>query len=180
MVENDSLADEIKNALVGKKRVGRSRTAQYGLVEIEECNYVEVESCMPIGNTVAVYADGRLIFIDEYGLPTFQPSAEQLGLPEDAVILWKKSQIRTFQYAPWNYQRQCFDADRCGIEKGSVFVVDVSNCKENPELKSHYVGSYNNEGFGKVIYNPAFLEADNDGKAKCAIKETKKDSSPKA
>ena len=175
-VENDDLAKKIKDALVGNdKRVGRSRTAQYGLVKIEECNYSEVK-CVPSENgLITVYADGRLIFLDDYGLPTFQPSAEQLGLPENAEILWDKSQIRTFQYTPWNYKRQCFDADRCGIEKGSVFVIKTSSCPE----KSQYVGSYKNEGFGKVIYNPAFLEADNDGKAKCVIKETKKDTSPK-
>lgn len=179
-VENDDLAKEVKDALVGdNKRVGRSRTAQYGLVKIEECNYVEVESSKSTEDTVTVYADGRLIFLDDYGLPTFQPTAEQLGLPKDATIKWNKSQIRTFQYAPWNYKRQCFDTDRCGIEKGSVFVVDVSKCGEIPELKSHYVGSYNNEGFGKVIYNPAFLVANGDGKATFVIKETKKDTSLK-
>lgn len=163
-VENDDLAKDIKNALVGKKRVGRSRTAQYGLVEIAETDYSDVKCEKSENNIVTVYADGRLIFLDKYGLPTFRPTEEQLGLPKEAKILWEKSQIRTFQYAPWNYKRQCFDADRCGIEKGSVFVVDVSNCG-NLDLKSQYVGSFNNEGFGKVIYNPEFLKADNDGLA---------------
>lgn len=163
-VENDDLAKDIKNALVGKKRVGRSRTAQYGLVEIAETNYSDVKCEKSENNIVTVYADGRLIFLDKYGLPTFRPTEEQLGLPKETKILWEKSQIRTFQYAPWNYKRQCFDADRCGIEKGSVFVVDVSNCG-NLDLKSQYVGSFNNEGFGKVIYNPEFLKADNDGLA---------------
>jgi hypothetical protein len=162
-VENDDLAEDIKGALVGKKRVGRSRTAQYGLVEITETGYSDVKCEKPENNIVTVYADGRLIFLDEYGLPTFRPTAKDLGL-EGGEILWNKSQIRTFQYAPWNYTRQCFDTDRCGIEKGSVFVVDVSNCG-NLDLKSQYVGSFNNEGFGKVIYNPEFLKADNDGLA---------------
>ena len=171
-VKNDDLAEDIKGALVGKKRVGRSRTAQYGLVEITETNYNDVKYDKPGNNNVAVYADGRLIFLDTYGLPTFRPTAEQLGLPKDSQILWDKSQIRTFQYAPWNYKRQSFDTDRCGIEKGSVFVVDVSNCG-NLDLKSQYVGSYNNEGFGKVIYNPEFLKAKENGIANFQIKENK-------
>lgn len=194
-LDNDNLVEDVKNALVGQKRVGRSRTAQYGLVEImslpneNDREYKDVESTQSYValkdkdgkdiKCITVYADGRLVFLDDYGLPTFQPTAVQLGLPENAEILWDKSQIRTFQYAPWNFKRQCFDTDRCGIEKGSVFVVDVSKCEAIPELKSQYVGSYKNEGFGKVIYNPDFLKADNDGKAKCVIKETKKDSSPK-
>ena len=162
---DDDLAAEIKEALIGKKRVGRSRTAQYGLVKIEFSDGQEIKlstnETIDIDGKkcVTVYADGRLIFLDEYGLPTFRPSEEQLGLPKDSKILWEKSQIRTFQYAPWNYKRQCFDTDRCGIEKGSVFVADVSKCGDLPELKSRYLGSYNNEGFGKVIYNPEFLKA---------------------
>lgn len=163
-VDTDDLASVVKDALVGKKRVGRSRTAQYGLVEITETDYSDVKCDNPENHKVTVYADGRLIFLDTYGLPTFRPTGEQLGLPKEAKILWEKSQIRTFQYAPWNYKRQCFDTDRCGIEKGSVFVVDVSNCG-NIDLKSQYVGSYNNEGFGKVIYNPEFLKAKENGQA---------------
>jgi len=176
-VENDDLAKDIKGALVGKKRVGRSRTAQYGLLEIKPFEYSEIASGESHNNVVTVYADGRLIFLDTYGLPTFRPTGEQLGLPKDSQILWDKSQIRTFQYAPWNYKRQCFDADRCGIEKGSVFVVDVSNCG-NLDLKSQYVGSFNNEGFGKVIYNPEFLKAkEDDGQAIYIIDDKAENSS---
>ena len=170
-VDNDNLAAKIKEALTNdKKRVGRSRTAQYGLVKIEffdekEINLSTNETIDIDGEKcVTVYADGRLIFMDEYGLPTFRPEAKDLGL-EGGEILWDKSQIRTFQYAPWNYQRQCFDTDRCGIEKGSVFVVDVTGCGDL-KLESQYIGSYNNEGFGKVIYNPEFLKAEKEtGKA---------------
>jgi hypothetical protein len=176
-VENDDLAKDIKGALVGKKRVGRSRTAQYGLLEIKPFEYSEIASGESHNNVVTVYADGRLIFLDTYGLPTFRPTGEQLGLPKDSQNLWDKSQIRTFQYAPWNYKRQCFDADRCGIEKGSVFVVDVSNCG-NLDLKSQYVGSFNNEGFGKVIYNPEFLKAkEDDGQAIYIIDDKAENSS---
>lgn len=160
-VDDNSLLDDIKGALIGEdKRVGRSRTAQYGLVKIEEKAFVETESKKSQSDVAIVYADGRLIFLDEFGLPTFRPSAKDLGI-DDGEILWEKSQVRIFQYAPWNYTRQCFDADRCGMEKGSVFVVKTSQTEFQPK----YVGSYNNEGFGKIIYNPTFLEADSNGKA---------------
>lgn len=174
-MESDDFATDIKDALVGTKRVGRSRTAQYGLIKITETQYNDVDCEKPKNNIVTVYADGRLIFLDEYGLPTFRPKEDQLGLPKDSKILWDKSQIRTFQYAPWNYKRQCFDADRCGIEKGSVFVV-VSKC-DNLDLKSQYVGSFNNEGFGKVIYNPEFLKAEKDGRAFYRVDDKVEDSS---
>lgn len=168
VVDNNELDSLIVEALEGKKRVGRSRTAQYGLVEIEKFDYKEIDSSAKTDENVEVYADGRLIFLDDNGLPTFRPKAKDLGL--EGEICWEKSQIRTFQYAPWNFKRQCFDTDRCGIEKGSVFVVKAAVCPD----KSQYVGFYQNEGFGKVIYNPAFLKAEADGVAKYRLQEPSK------
>ena len=169
-------AEKIKKALVGTHRVGRSRSAQYGLVEINACDFNEPESSkqtVKSGDCLIIYAESRLIFLDADNQPTFQPSVEQLTGNKKDTILWEKSQIRTFQYAPYNYQRRCFDTDRCGIEKGSVIVVKVSEDVDSNKLKSH-LGSYQNEGFGKVIYNPGFLKADEDGKLTFKI-EPKKD-----
>ncbi len=159
------LAEPITRALTGKHRVGRSRSAQYGLVVISQAD----ESVYPTPshsqlNVCTVYADSRLIFIDsETGEPTFRPTAIQLGLAE-GVIDWKNSQVRTFQYAPWNGKRMTRDADRCGIEKGSVFVVKDA---KSVHTESKYVGNYQNEGFGRVVYQPAFLDfiAETNGKA---------------
>lgn len=181
-IDDDSVSDEIvdklKTALIGEKRIGRSRTAQFGLVRIEESVFTESQSKKKSGDFVTIYADGRLIFLDKYGLPAFQPTEKQLGIDDpNATILWCKSQIRTFQYTPWNFKRQAHDTDRCGIEKGSVFVV---SCSSSPE-QSQYVGSYQNEGFGKVIYNPDFLEIADDaknGESKYIIEEKENDKLP--
>ncbi len=171
-VDDEKLANKIKDALIGEKRVGRSRTAQYGLVDIEESDYEDIKS-QQVGNQVVVYADSRLIFLDDNGLPTFRPEPKDLGI-EGGAIVWEKSQIRTFQYAPWNYTRQCYDTDRCGLEKGSVIVIE--NCSL-PDMSSRYIGSYSNEGFGKVIYNPVFLQTTGEnGLSKCKFKDVEKTS----
>lgn len=173
-IANDINSETIKAAIHsalpdGIYRIGRSRTAQYGQVKIEQCPYEEINSQDMAGNLAIVYADARLIFIDEKtGQPTFRPSPQQLGFAQNDRILWDKCQIRTFQYAPFNYKRQCFDSDRCGIEKGSVFVVVTNSCPN----QSRYIGSFQNEGFGKVIYNPQFLQADiTTGRANYRIKD---------
>lgn len=158
-VDSDDLADKICHYLKGRQHIGRSRTAQYGEVDIEKWEFQETssnENLLTIGNErfVAVYADSRLIFLDNNGEPTFQPSAEDLGV-ESGEIDWEKSQVRTFQYAPWNGQRKTRDQDRCGIEKGSVFVIKDAKAQK---FTSKYVGKYQNEGFGRVIYNPDFLD----------------------
>ena len=159
-IDDEVLAPIIEEKLTGRKHVGRSKTAQYGLIEITKATFGEIPSATSLfsinGNSyITVYADGRLIFLDETGTPTFQPTAQMLGL--NGEIDWEKSQIRTFQYAPWNGKRQTRDADRVGIEKGSVFVVKLHEPLTESQLPS-YVGNYNNEGFGKVIYGWNLLQ----------------------
>lgn len=167
----------IIKALCGHHHIGRSRSAQYGWVKITESPFEEIattqQSIQIKGKQyLTVYADSRLIFLDENGNNTFQPSTRDLGIEdEEAEIDWELSQIRTFQYAPWNYKRQAFDSDRCGIEKGSVFLVRTS-AGITPEKT---VGCYKNEGFGHIIYNPVFLQGDEDGLSHfkfCKQKET--------
>ena len=175
-VEDEALAETIGKALVGTKHIGRSRSAQYGLVEIQPYGFQAIDATKcPSKDEIYVYADGRLIFLDANGLPTFRPTAKDLGIG-NGKIDWQKSQVRTFQYAPWNATRQCFDTDRCGIEKGSVLVVKCTG--DTPTISPRYVGSYQNEGFGKVLYNPAFLEAaanDQYGKAVYQLKKKEKE-----
>ena len=153
-------ADTILKYLTGIKRVGRSRSAQYGLVEIsqvsqEEC--LSVESAAAHGDYTTVYADSRLIFLDSFGMPHFQPSAEELGFPAGAKVIWEKSQVRTFSYSSYNAHRGTHNSDYAGIEKGSVFVVEGS------PAGGEWVGAFNAEGFGHVIYDPAFFEAGEGG-----------------
>lgn len=178
-VDDDSLAEQVSRMLTGVHYVGRSRTAQYGQVEISLCRYDDIPSEQKLltladGKKYAtVYADGRLIFIDEDGEPTFTPTAHDLGIVY-GEIEWSLSQVRTFGYAPWNGKRSTRDAERCGIEKGSVFVVRID---EEQNFTSQYVGAFRNEGFGKVIYNPSFLDSDgNNGKARYHLQDNLCDS----
>lgn len=178
-IENEALVSPIRSILLGSHHIGRSRTAQYGTVEIQETEYEEMPSRQQSfqidghqGEYITVYADGRLIFLDKNDEPTFQPQASDLGIV-DGEIDWKLSQIRTFHYAPWNNKRSTHDTERCGIEKGSVFVVHIN---QKQKYESKYVGEYKNEGFGKVIYNPAFLEsAGNNGAAVYHLQEPTND-----
>ncbi len=156
--DKDDLAGFLVESLKGKHRIGRSRSAQYGMVAIEDTDFSQPESHVGVSKIkdekkVVVYADGRLIFTDAEGQPTFRPTASDFGVK--GSIDWAQTQIRTFQYAPWNFTRQTRDTDRCGIEKGSVIVITADEC---PEELPTYVGSYCHEGFGKVIFNPDFLE----------------------
>lgn len=180
----------------GKRFIGHSKTAEYGRVIIKKLNvnkeYDDVTSnatpvTIKVGGKeekcVVIYADARLIFLNENGEPTCQPSVNSLlgkkGKDEVGDIVWEKSQIRTFQYAPWNGKRQSYDTDRCGVEKGSVFVVRLKDGVDCP-TESQYVGCYKNEGFGKVIYNPEFLtcKAGKNGDAEYRLENLPKPQKP--
>lgn len=176
---SEEMNEKIIKNLCGKKHIGHSRSAEFGLVNIEQTDFKEISSTKPSEKSdyITVYADGRLIFLDANGEITFQPTAKDLGV-EGGEVDWSKSQIRTFQYAPWNGKRHTYEADRCGIEKGSVFVVNL-NGATCPD-KSKYVGKYKNEGFGKVIYNPIFLaeKPNGQGKALFTLEEMKQEVKP--
>lgn len=169
------IEDKISKVLIGEHFIGRSKTAQYGMVQISEFSYNEVESSSINDGLTTVYADGRLIFLNTpLWSSSFNPQV--LGI-KGGKIRWDLTQIRTFQYAPWNSTRQAFDPDRYGIEKGSVFVVEGA---EGLLSESSFIGNYQNEGFGKVIYNPSFLECDEKGCPKLHFtKESDKKSEPR-
>lgn len=164
------LRKKITECLVGTHRVGRSRSAQYGLIEIEKAEY-KVPLCTPNlkEGDVVIYADSRLVFLDEYGLPTCQPEPKDFGInTEGAQIDWTRSQIRSFCYSPWNFKRQCFDADRFGIEKGSVIIVTGAN---ESIAGPRCVGNFTTEGFGQILLNPDFLlsEPSTNGSSKAKL-----------
>lgn len=158
VVEDDTelYADQIKAVLTGKKRVGRSRSAEYGLVEIEFDQERNIEhTTVPASEMTLVYALSNLCFYDDHGRPTLTPTAAQLGIP-GGKILWRKSQIRSRLYQTWNRQRHNRDTDRMIIEKGSVFAIKHDQPIDTAAYASG-VGSHRTEGFGRVLFNPEFL-----------------------
>jgi len=146
----------IENHLLGKKRIGRSRSAEFGLVEIEKTTTSEAipQNTYSSGETL-IYSYSNLCIYNSYGSTTGTPTSEELGLPPGSQILWGKSQIRTRRYQSWNRKRFNRDADRLIIVKGSVFVCQIPNEYKLPE--ELWLGSHFSEGFGKVLVNPIFL-----------------------
>lgn len=151
-------SDQIKSKLEGIKRIGRSKSAEYGLVEIKFEREIESEKIPEILGKVdlIIYAESDLCFLDSFGQFTGIPSGEDLTGSNENVILWEKSQIRTRKYPVWNGKRQSKEADRIVIEKGSVFIAKIE--KAIPEgFYDKGIGVLKSEGYGQVIINPDFL-----------------------
>jgi hypothetical protein len=157
--EKSNYESLITEALTGKKRVGRSRTAEYGLVNIQRCeqSFKELKHEVVEGNSVLVYADSDLCFFDKFGFPTTEITAKDLGL-EEGEIDWGKSQIRYRKYQSYNSHRLQTNEDRMVFEKGSVIAVKVEDSGKYQNIPD-WVGSLNNEGFGRIICNPPFLNS---------------------
>ncbi|MCU0329325.1 MAG: hypothetical protein MUE53_10065 [Chitinophagales bacterium] len=156
--QNENDINTIEKLLLGEKYIGKSKTAQYGKVKIEKAENLNPINSFEITDFALVYAESNLCFFDDKGMPTYRPTLAQLGF-ESGEIVWEKSQIRTYTYSPWNGHRATNTMQRNCIGKGSVFYI------QNPQpQKGHLrqVGEYLNEGLGRILINPLFLENNGD------------------
>ncbi len=158
--QSGEYADELKDIMVGKHRIGRSRSAEYGLVSIEFMQQSASQEPIIFQDEVIIYAKSNLCFYDSItGRPTAQPTADQLIGTNAGKIDWNKSQVRSRNYKTWNRHRGNKDTERIIIERGSVFVVSVHD-KANSTFLLNGIGSHQAEGFGEVLVNPEFLLAE--------------------
>jgi hypothetical protein len=161
VVEDDTgqHAEAIREVLEGRHRVGRSRSAEYGLVEIAFAGMLDEPSLPALeGDTAILFAESNLCFYDDAGQPSLQPTAAQLGFGGEAEIDWDRCQLRTRTYQSWNGKRFNRNADRLIIQKGSVFVLKKVDPHQLPKLKAG-LGAHREEGFGRVLLNPGFLQS---------------------
>lgn len=142
----------LKSSIEGKKRLGKSKSAQYGLVEIKlqgEKENIEDKNSQKL----ILYANSRLVLVDEEGNPSYDLKYLFEGLGDDNID-YAKCQIKTSTFTPYNGARKTKDYERICINKGSVIVLkDVDRAK----IPS-FVGAYQSEGFGEILLNPKFLQ----------------------
>jgi hypothetical protein len=141
----------LQKSIVGKQRLGKSKSAQYGLVEITQKGLSEdIED--KDSNELILYANSRLALFDNEGNPTYDLRYLFDGL-KDENILHEKCQLKTSTFTPYNGARQTKDYERVCINKGSVIV--LQNVVKNDVPK--FVGAFQSEGFGHLLINPQFL-----------------------
>lgn len=152
-LDEERFAQKVVNTLVGTHRLGKSKNAEFGQIEVMQIAEPQQPGSFELTDKVLVYAQSNLCFVDAHGMPTFQPTAVQLGL-KGGEVDYNLSQIRTHLYSPWNFKRNTSNSQRNCITKGSVFVVNGATKNQG----SNIVGVFQAEGLGKVLYNPEFLE----------------------
>jgi len=170
-MDDDKYKDKIIKILESSKRLGKSRSAEYGRVKItfvDESNTQTIPQTLnPISidnkHYIFLYAKSRLALTNN-GINSYQFDLASLGLDESSNIAWSKSQIRTSRYTPYVAIRDNRDPERLVIDKGSVIAIEVS---ENFDVEDYSkrveegLGLYLSEGHGKVVVNPLFLATKN-------------------
>jgi len=152
--DDEDLVTQVESALLGERRLGKSRSAQYGQVRIEETEVKEyTEQFIPTDGLTYIYVLSRLALHDEAGNFTTVPSTTNLGI-ENTNIVWEKSYIRTSNYTPFNATRKTKEYTRLCIDKGSI--IALKGC--DPSTVPSVIGAFQSEGFGQLLVNPKFLE----------------------
>ena len=150
-----------KETLERSTRLGKSKSAEYGAVEIKFIgeNTDEIQTFTPPEKYTFVYAKSRLALIDENGNPSYDVKYILPNLSENNVV-YSKTQIRISNFAPYNGARATKDYERACINKGSVIALKNLSAEQIAALKNG-VGAYLSEGFGEVLINPWFLDGGN-------------------
>ena len=141
----------IKESLIGKKRLGKSKSSHYGLVEIKQINK-GIEDISTDLDEIIIYAKSRLALIDENGNPTYDLKYLFDGLTDENID-YSKCQIKTSTFTPYNNKRENRDYERICINKGSVIVLKGIDKNKIP----NFIGAYQSEGFGEILINPSFV-----------------------
>ena len=149
--------EKIKENLIGIKRLGKSKSAQYGEVKISLTGENENIQNIKLKDEVILYANSRLSLVNELGNPTYELKYLCEGLEEDNIV-YDKTQMRTTTFTPYNGVRATKDYERVCITKGSVIVLRNISQTQLESLKNG-VGAYLSEGFGELLINPSFLNA---------------------
>jgi len=157
---NDTVTDKeinkIKKFLIGEKKVGKSKSAEYSLINIEEYEFDNSIKTVKNEDKVYLYAKSRVCLVDENGLPTYDIKYLHSALKKENIV-YEESFLRYYEYSPYNQKRNSRDSMRCVIDKGSVFVLQNINEKILNDIVTKGVGVFKNEGFGEIIANPFFL-----------------------
>jgi len=135
---DDNLVAALRDALPRTTPLGRSRSAEYGLVDVETRDLPADAArrtlhAAPWGDQaqvdgaerIALWLLSDLAASDPHGQPTLCPAPQWLGLP-DGRLDFSHSFLRARRYSPWNAHRGGPDLERQVLCQGSLLVFDLS------------------------------------------------------
>jgi hypothetical protein len=154
----------LKTTILESNRLGKSKSAQYGLVEIKYLGSEALASAKVAPTEISfLYFKSRVALVDENGNPTYDLKYLCDGLEykdKDNKLIskidYQKCQIKTSTFTPYNGAMQTKTYERVVINSASVVVLKHLTAEQLEKIKKG-VGAYWAEGFGEILINPSFL-----------------------
>lgn len=161
---DDEISDEIvekitKSIISDNIHLGKSRSAEYGLVKAELINNVsDYKQALPEEKDTTILYCASDLYLEENNIPVTMLKPEHFGLDSNCKIDWEHSFVRTRKYSPWNAFWKGRMRERQVIRHGSVIKIvgniDISTLEQR--FKKNY-GLFREEGLGRILVNPDFV-----------------------
>lgn len=153
-----ALWQTVLDALQGTARLGRSRSAQFGKVEMTARPADAVSAPDDAGEQLTLWLLADLA-LERAGQPCTQPHPDLLGLPEGSQWLPNASFLRQRSYSPYNAYRRHHDPQRQVISRGSVlrYRLPAALSAAQRQRLQQGLGLHVECGLGQAWVNPPLL-----------------------
>jgi len=155
--------DRVDRWIGGQRlRLGRSRSAEYGAVELKAWQApgdgASLSQAKGDPHQLVLYLLSDLALVRD-GVPTLLPRGEDLGL-EGGTLNLERSFLRQRRYTPWNAFFNGRMAERQVLCKGSVLCFTIPDPVDPATLQRTLeggVGCHREEGLGQILVNPPWV-----------------------
>ncbi len=161
---DENLFEKIIKSLQGELKLGRSRSAEYGAVKIEESEHPDERPLPKAASEVTLWLLADTALQDDNGQPLLHPTAKSVDLPDNFKLDMEKTFIRTRRYAPFNAYRRRRELERVVLSMGSVLYFKSQRPEQNgveaetlQHIQAKGIGLYRQAGLGRVWINPKIL-----------------------
>jgi CRISPR-associated protein Csx10 len=154
-----ALLQKLSSHLQRQPRIGRSRSAQFGRVDIQIRETVEPVTAGKVeSNRLILWLLSDVALLDNFGNSSLNPEGALIGLT-GAKLQPSQSFIRTRSYSPYNAFRRSYDTERQVISAGSVLVYHLSGDITAAQIQAlaSGIGAYREAGLGQIWVNPPLL-----------------------
>ncbi len=155
-----ALWSRIIRVMEGRARLGRSRSAQFGQVEMRVVpTDVSEPDIAPASTELTLWLLSD-VALENAGQPCLRPEAHLIGLPQGSRWLPHKSFLRSRRYSPYNAYRRHYDPERQVICRGSVLRYELPEPldRHTAATLESGIGLHVEAGLGHVLVNPTLLE----------------------
>ena len=158
------LTQRIVKALGSQIRIGRSKTAEYGRVAVEELDSGMVakinDKLDPREGEVSLFLLSDLSIRNEWGMPSLDLNDLVRALGAKSWVE-EKTFVRSRSYSPFHGFRCRPDLERQVWVGGSVITITLNEGQTLQDISSQIengLGDYCQEGLGELLLNPQCLQ----------------------